>query len=599
MSLVQNRKDLVFGLDIGTRSVVGTVGYKNEKNRFQVVAQEVQFHSSRAMLDGQIHDIEKVSEVIREVKQKLEERLNLELKDVCIAAAGRVLKTVIGSCEEEFEENQVVDGECIYSLDMLGVEKANEILIQENQTEDKFLCVGYTVVHYYLNGFAISNLEGHKARKIGAEVLATFLPEDVVDGLYAAVAGAGLEVVNLTLEPIAAMNVAIPEQFRMLNIALIDVGAGTSDICITRDGSVAAYGMIPYAGDKFTECLVQKYLIDFQTAEKIKTMSGKKQMQFEDIMGTKQKITKEALDADLAPYVEEMSILIADKIKELNGGNSVSAVFVVGGGGKVSGFTESLAKALDIMPNRVALRGQEVMGEIDMLDDSLKKDSLFVTPIGICINFYENKNNFTFVTVNQKRVKIYNNNKLAVMDAAAAAGYPNDKLFPRRGKDITFTINGKQRIVRGQKGEPAQIRLNHSLVSMSTQINANDKIEITESTIGEPAYLEVGQLPEFQSQIRFRVNNKSVSCPKIIKVNDAYKSEFYSIEDGDSIVILDFYTVEQLIQFLDLKKDVTVYVNHEKADVKERIYDNYMVDWEVHDDIETETNSYITRRSGI
>ena len=79
-------------------------------------------------------------------------------------------------------------------------------------------------------------------------MLATFLPEEVVDSLYAAVEQAGLYVTNLTLEPIAAMTVAIPEQYRLLNIALIDIGAGTSDICITKDGSVIAYGMIPAAG---------------------------------------------------------------------------------------------------------------------------------------------------------------------------------------------------------------------------------------------------------------------------------------------------------------------------------------------------------------
>ena len=66
-----------------------------------------------------------------------------------------------------------------------------------------------------------------------------------MDGLYAAVEKAGLYVANLTLEPIAAMNVAIPEKFRLLNIALVDVGAGTSDISITNDGSIIAYGMIP------------------------------------------------------------------------------------------------------------------------------------------------------------------------------------------------------------------------------------------------------------------------------------------------------------------------------------------------------------------
>ena len=59
----------------------------------------------------------------------------------------------------------------------------------------------------------------------------------------------------------------------MLNIALVDVGAGTSDISITREGSIIAYGMIPYAGDELTELIVQQYLVDFQTAEKMKLAS--------------------------------------------------------------------------------------------------------------------------------------------------------------------------------------------------------------------------------------------------------------------------------------------------------------------------------------
>ena len=95
-----------------------------------------------------------------------------------------------------------------------------------------------------------------------------------MDGLYSAVGQAKMTVANMTLEPIAAINVAIPENFRMLNIALVDVGAGTSDISITREGSIIAYGMIPYAGDELTELIVQQYLVDFQTAEKMKLASS-------------------------------------------------------------------------------------------------------------------------------------------------------------------------------------------------------------------------------------------------------------------------------------------------------------------------------------
>ena len=65
---------LVFGLDIGTRNVVGTVGYK-EGTEFIVVAQYIKEHETRAMLDGQIHDIGRVAKTIEAVKQQLEEQL--------------------------------------------------------------------------------------------------------------------------------------------------------------------------------------------------------------------------------------------------------------------------------------------------------------------------------------------------------------------------------------------------------------------------------------------------------------------------------------------------------------------------------------------
>ena len=65
---------LVFGLDIGTRSIVGTVGYRVGE-KFFVVGQSIREHKTRAMLDGQIHDIYKVGETISEVKSELEEKL--------------------------------------------------------------------------------------------------------------------------------------------------------------------------------------------------------------------------------------------------------------------------------------------------------------------------------------------------------------------------------------------------------------------------------------------------------------------------------------------------------------------------------------------
>ena len=448
---------LVFGLDIGTRSIVGTVGYRTSTNGFVVVAQESVEHETRAMLDGQIHDIQAVADTIIQVKQKLEQLIGRKLTDVCIAAAGRVLKTVVACAEMHFNYETVVTNEHVYSLDMLGVEKAYDLLRQEQQNEDiHFYCVGYSVIRYYQNDYPITNLEGHKANTIRTELIATFLPDEVVDGLYAAVEKAGLYVANLTLEPIAAMNVAIPEKFRLLNIALVDVGAGTSDISITNDGSIIAYGMIPSAGDEITEALARHYLLDFGEAEKMKCQSTmRKQVTVHDIMGLSHKISSEEIAEVAEPVVREITTRVADRIKELNGGKPVSAVFVVGGGGKMMGFEETLADNLGIPKERVALRGSEVMGQIEFLQKNIKVDSLLVTPVGICLNYYEQKNNFIFVTLNGERIKLYDNSKLTVVDAAMQMGYPNEDLFPKRGKALNYSVNGEKRMKRGEPGDSA------------------------------------------------------------------------------------------------------------------------------------------------
>ena len=577
----KNPGQLVFGLDIGTRSVVGTVGYKTG-DVFHVVAQNVKEHDTRAMMDGQIHDIDAVADTIKVVKKNLEEELNTELNEVCIAAAGRVLKTITTNAVLKFDEETVVDAEHIYTLEMLGVEKAYEEFLEINDTGMKFYCVGYTVVKYYLNDYPITSLERHKAKSIAVDLIVTFLPDEVVDGLYKSVELAGLEVANLTLEPIAAMQAAVPIMYRMLNIALVDVGAGTSDISVTRDGSIVAYGMIPSAGDEFTDAISKACLVDFLEAEKIKMASSKQTIiKFKDIMGLQQQVKPSDVLKSVEDVMKNMTKEIADRIRELNGGKSVSAVFVVGGGGKIKGFTDHLAKELGISTERVALRGAEVLQEIDYQFENAKRDSLFVTPIGICLNFYDQRNNFIFVNFNGNRVKLYDNGHLTVADAAIQFGFPNEGLFPKRGKELNFTVNGKSHMMRGSLGEPAIIKINDQEVSINAPIQAGDHIQVTESTAGAPGTLDIRDLPEYDSTITVIVNDQKVLLPKFAVVNGNLQSEFYAIEDGDEIEMRNYYSVKQITDFMDviLKKDMNIYVNNKRADMDTLVYDNFNVIW--------------------
>ena len=594
MEGMRYKGQLVFGLDIGTRSIVGTVGYKSG-DRFVVVAQRTKEHETRAMLDGQIHDIQKVADTIADVKQQLETAIGRKLTEVCIAAAGRVLRTVTTHVEYPFSADREINREDVYGLIAAGVEKAyQEFLDSQNEEDVKFYCVGHSVVRFYLNGYPMGNLEGHKARTIGIDLIATFLPDDVVDGLYKAVELAGLNVSSLTLEPIAAIQLAIPERFRMLNIALLDVGAGTSDISITNDGCILAYGMIPMAGDLLTETIAKHCLVDFATAEQIKRDAGMmEEISYMDIMLLPQKITSEEVKRITSDVINEMASRAAEKIKELNGDKAVSAVFVVGGGGKMPGYTEAIAEKLGIAKERVALRGEEVMQQI-VFEEEVVKDSLLVTPIGICLNFYEQSNNFIFVNFNETRIKIYDNNKLTVADAAMQAQFPNDGLFPKRGSALNFTVNGKQKMARGQLGEAAVITVNGEPADINTPIHANDMIKVVESTAGEPGHMTIGELPEITETLGIFVNEKKVEVPRFASVGKVLQSGYYEIQEGDEIEILNYYTVSQIVEFMDVILDphMNVYVNNMLADQDTPVYENFSVVWTL-ENIPNSTDTYL------
>ncbi len=568
------KQGYVFGLDIGTRSIVGTVGYRVGTDRFVVVAQETIEHTTRAVIDGQIHDIPTVANTIRQVKDRLESRIHQKLQDVSIAAAGRVLKTKQVRARYNFGTETKVTEDHIRSLDMLGVEQAyEEIRKSEADAEKKFYCVGYSTVKYFLNGYPMEMIQMHTANYIEVELIATFLPEEVVDGLYSAVEDAGLHVASLTLEPIAAINMAIPEKFRLLNIALVDVGAGTSDISIVKDGSIIAFGMIPLAGDEVTEAIARKYLTDFETAEHVKRdCERRKSVHFKDIFGKKITVNGEEIAEISTEAVKNITKHIAERILELNGGQPVSAVFVVGGGGKHKGFTQQLAGYIGLPEERVAIRGAEVLGQVEFEQSGIRKDSTLVTPLGICMTYYEQKNNFIHVMVNEQRVKLYDNGKVTVLDACVSYGFSRDNLFPIRGDSICYTVNGEEREQKGSVGEVALIRKNGKEVSLNEYVVENDIIEIQASTKGKTPVVLVGDLPECREELSVTLFGRTILCPKLIEVNGTAASLLDPVHNGDRICTFDYYSVAGLLEFADIDKDTAVLLNGREAGAAAKIH---------------------------
>ncbi|MFC2743841.1 MAG: cell division protein, partial [Selenomonas artemidis] len=95
----ERQAELVFALDIGTRSVIGIVAEQRE-GALHILATERMEHKTRAMLDGQIHDVPQVASIIREVKRRLTERTGA-LHSAAVAAAGRALYTMTAEASQD------------------------------------------------------------------------------------------------------------------------------------------------------------------------------------------------------------------------------------------------------------------------------------------------------------------------------------------------------------------------------------------------------------------------------------------------------------------------------------------------------------------
>ncbi|MUV39289.1 Cell division protein FtsA [Lentibacillus sp. JNUCC-1] len=322
----------IFALDIGTRSVTGLLLEKSN-DTYTVLDYCTIEHHTRSMLDGQIHHVMEVAAVMKEVKENLDKKHG-PLPRVSAAAAGRSLITQRASAAFELNEDVISNSDTIRHLELSAVHKAQNQLTENQKGKrgfsQQYYCVGYSVLTYKLDEEPIGSLIDQRGYLASVEIIATFLPRVVVESLFAALERSNLELENLTLEPIAAINVLIPVSMRRLNVVLVDIGAGTSDIAITDSGAITAYGMVPIAGDEITEAISDEFLLDFPIAEKTKRMiANEGEATVTDILGFETTVTKAMLVERIQPSINKLADAISGEIINLNG-KLPKAVMLVG-----------------------------------------------------------------------------------------------------------------------------------------------------------------------------------------------------------------------------------------------------------------------------
>ena len=564
-----------FALDIGTRKVAGILGELNG-DKVKIIDAVIREHEKRAMLDGQIHNIEDVTKIVKEVVSTLEQKNGVKIEKVTTALAGRSLHTE--TTEFEFPKKGEVTQKDLTLAEIESVKKAYAAIAEKEQKD--YYCVGYSPVYYALDGDIIKNPVQQNAKKsVGVRTIVTFLPKIVFDSMIAVLKNCSLAIDGLTLEPIAALFVTIPEDMRLLNLALVDVGAGTSDIAITDKGRITAYGMIPKAGDELTEEVCREFIVDFNAGEKIKRGVEKQgSIPAKDIFNKDVTVTYDEFKRAVNEKAEELAKDIADEILNLNA-KQPQAVVMVGGGSSLELLRNKVAANLGLPSNRVGSRVPENVVNLINLPGILKGTE-GITPVGILETAVFKKGiGFIEVLVNGEKEYIINlDQEIRVIDVLVSHGIEMKKLYGKPGEALTYTLNGELRILRGGKSEHSKIFVNGEEKTLYDSVKNGDKIFTTESKSGAAAGALIKDIIPESYYLTVQVNGKTASINPVITCNGKEVTADEPVTDRADIKIEKIDVIKELLAKAGYginstnERDIIVTLNGEPVALKQRNY---------------------------
>lgn len=539
---------MVFSLDLGTRNLVGILAEMDEDENIIINHSFEKEHENRAMMDGQIHDVNKVAKGVKKILESINEKTGETPHEVAVALAGRFLITTTGEYEIDISSQGYVDKSQVRKIELEAVKEATEKL----DYSKGMYCVGYSVLYYELDDDWIKHLEGQKGKKAKVKVIAAFLPKNVVEAMLSVLEMNSLNPIHITLEPIAAMNLVVPEDLRTLNIAMVDIGAGTSDIAISNDGTITGYGMVPLAGDEITEAITKELLIDFNTAEKIKkNLTDKDSFKYKDVLDFEHEVKKEKIMEIIKEPIDKITSEISNKILELNGKPPV-AVMLVGGGGKVPSFKEKIAEYLELAENRIALKSTDNLQNI-RFEEEVMLGSEYITPIGIANSALKKEGNvFNSVTVNGTVVNMMMiGTDLSVMQVLLQVGYSPNQLIGKPSKAITYEINNEFKIKKGNLGKEALIKINEQKANLKSKVKPGDKIEVFPPEQGEEIKVT---LKDIISPINYFLDGEPKTIYPKIFLGDEEVSLDTQLKDGQKLK-----TVNPKVKDITEKYSETVY----------------------------------------
>ena len=384
-------KNISVGLDIGTTKIVAMVGSRNEFKKLEILgigkSQSLGVH--RGVVNNITQTIESIKYAIEEARVESGKQ---HIKEVVVGIAGQHIRSLQHSDYITRENpDKVIDNNDIdelinqvYKLVMLPGEEIIHVLPQDFKVD------GQSEIKEPIGMYG-SRLEANFHIVVGQV--------SSIRNIGRCIKSAGLEMGDITLEPLASADAVLSDEEKEAGIALIDIGGGTTDVAIFKDSIIRHTAVIPFGGNVITEDIKEGCSIIGNQAEQLKVKFGSawpgenKETEIVAIPGLLGRDPKEIslktlskiINARVVEIIEQVYLEIKNYGHEEAKKKLIGGIVLTGGGSQLK-HLKQLVEYVTGMDTRVGFPGEHLAG------DTNNSNPIFSTAVGLVMKAIENNN---------------------------------------------------------------------------------------------------------------------------------------------------------------------------------------------------------------
>jgi cell division protein FtsA len=384
------KDNIAVGLDIGTTKIVAMIGKKNEYGKLEILG--IGKSKSLGVARGVVNNITQTIQSIQQAILEAENNSGYKIKDVVVGIAGQHIRSIQHTDYISRSNPEEVIGE-------------NDIQMLIDQVNKLAMLPGEEIIHVLPQEFKIDGQSeikepiGMYGGRLESSFHVVVGQASSIRNVGRCIQSSGIELSGLTLEPLASADAVLSQEEKEAGVALIDIGGGTTDLAIFKDGIIRHTAVIPFGGNVITDDIKEGCSIIEKQAELLKIKFGSawpgenKDNEIVSIPGLRGREPKEISLKNLSKIIHARVVEIVEQVfaeikaygHEDPRKKLIAGIVLTGGGAQLK-HIKQLVEYITGMDTRIGYPNEHLAGNSSEEISS----PLFATAVGLVMNSIEN-----------------------------------------------------------------------------------------------------------------------------------------------------------------------------------------------------------------